>query len=660
VNPNYAESEILGVPVHPTVDAIPAGVDIAYVVTPAEVVPSVVQDCGDAGVAGVVVMAAGFSEEGNERLEGETVRIARENGIRIVGPNINGMFNTAVNLDLVGIGMSNIPRGNVSILSQSGNFASSVIHKANTEGWVGFDLYVGIGNEADIGFDEYLGFLAERDTTDGILMYIEGLNNGEAFVRRASGITPEKPIVVLKGGGSEAGKRSARSHTGSIAGNSDVVADVFSQAGIVTVDRWDETLPVMKTLVDVPAAAGDNVGIITDGGGHATHAADSLSKRGLHVPDLQRDTQEAIRERVPEAGNASNPVDLLTLEGDMERLVDCARIMIADGAIDALLVCGFYGGYNHRFAGESAETEVEVGRELEQLSEEFGVPVIVQSLYGNTDIDSIRGLKDLDVPILSSINRAVASIEASVTYGRHLETHDRKSDLYPSSDTAKRTTSPNGRVSEAEARSILQEYDLPIVEWDVARTADEAVRIADKFGTPVSMKVVSAEIPHKTDVGGVELDIVGREAVRRGFDSIRENVNSSRPDSQVDGVLISPMVDEGQELVVGMVRDEEVGPVIMFGLGGVFVEALEDVSFRGVPLTEFDARELIGGIRSESLLDGIRGQERVDRDALTDLLLKVSEVTVANPRIEEFELNPIIANGDALSIVDVNMTMSRE
>ena len=662
VNPKYAGETIRGREVYPEVSAIPDPVDLACVVTPAHVVPSVIEDCGQADVAGALVIAAGFSEIGNDDLEERMVAAAREYDVRLIGPNTNGLINVHHGLDL--LGRSNIPQGSIAMISQSGNIASALVYEAINAGTEGFSFYISVGNEADVAFHEFLPYLVTHEETDVAMCYVEGMSDGRSFLREAAKFVQEKPITALKGGLSDAGKQSAASHTASIAGSGAVIDDVYRQAGVVRVERADELLAVSDALANLPPADGPNVGILSDGGGHATHAADSLAEHGLTVPDLEPETQERIRDLVPEqAPNVVNPVDVLTLEYDMDIYYDCAEAMLADPNVDALLLCGYFGGYGINYNSEETTREAEVAERLVDLPGEHGKPVVAQTMFADHDSRAVKVLADSTIPVFESINTATRCVAALETYGSHLQTADLKSDFVveataePSGVVAATIEDGRTRLSEYEAKCLLREYDVPVTPFERATNADEAVAAAENFDGAVAMKVLSRDILHKSEAGGVALDVAGADAVRATYQDLLANAQEYDEDAAIEGVLVSPMVGDGVEVIVGVTHDEEVGPVVMFGLGGIFVEVLEDVTFRALPLTEFDAREMLDDIDASDVLRGAREQESVDRDALIELLVTVSELAAANPEIAELDINPAIASSDGIEIVDAAVTL---
>lgn len=663
VNPNY-DGDIRGLPVYDTVAETPGTPDLAFVATPAETIPQLVEECGDSGVAGAVVIAAGFSEVGEAALETEIRDAARESGVALVGPNIQGIYNVHAGLNL--LGGYDMPKGNLALLTQSGNVGLELGAHADGRPSTGFSFNIGVGNETTLRFDEFLEFLDADVHTDAIVLYVDGMADGRAFLQTARDVVQRTPIVVLKGGLTAEGKQSVQSHTASLAGDRDVLDAAYRQAGVVRVDRSDHVVPVADALAKLPPAAGDNVAILTDGGGNATLAADGLSRRGLSVTDLSEATRARLNELVPDAPNTTNPVDMMGLQGDGDLSIfyDCAEALVADPAVDSLIMTGAFGAYeSHGPGGGKSNQEPEVARRIASLVDEYNTPIAVHCIYGAHGSPALDAFEENDVPTYGSLDVALSCLAKVTQYGRHLSNHEQKSDfnLEATRDrhsiVREATVAKAHTLSEYDSKRLLDDEGLSVAPFTLATTAAEAVDAAASYDHPVAMKVVSEDIVHKTDADCVALDVEGADAVDETFSALLDNANSHRPDCEVDGVLVSPMLEASVELIVGTTHDEEVGPVLMFGVGGIFVEVLDDVGFRALPVTESEARSLIDEIDSQELLDGVRGTDGVDREALVDLLVAVSDLVTANPSIAELDLNPVFASADGATIVDASIVL---
>ena len=663
---NPSADEIRGLTVYPTVSAIPGRIDLALIVTPAQVVPQILEDCAETDLAGAVVIAVGFGEAGEdgEALEAEIVSLAHENDIRLIGPNTSGLINVHQGLNLVGADI--VPDGDLGLLCQSGNMAISLFTEAATRNGVGFSHYVGVGNEADLKFHEYLPYLDADPETNVIVCYVEGFSDGRAFLQEARQVTTETPLVVLKSGQTSIGKRSASSHTGSLAGDAAVTDAVLNQAGVVTVDRSDELLSVANALASLPASGGANIGILADGGGHATLAADALAKRGLNVPKLDPSAQDALASVLPTAASMVNPVDVAGgTDDDQSVFVDCAEAILSDPTIDSLLLTGLFGGYGIRFAEQYTTVEIEAAEALATLAVQYEKPIVVQSAYEGFDTKPHTVLREHGIPVVESLDVATACVAALATYGGHTNGSVERSDFRLSEDAttnnALRTACTDGRsqLSEVDSKRVIVEADLPVTPFEVVNDPDGARAVATRYGEPVAMKIVSPDILHKSDAGGVALNVT-TENVAATYTDLIDAARAYDKTATIDGVLVSPMRDAAVELIVGVLDDDQFGPTIMCGVGGVFVEIFEDVAFRALPLTEADAREMLDDIDAQELLDGARGNPPVDRDAIVDLLCRVSALVEANASIEELDLNPVFATPDGVEIVDAAITLDTE
>ncbi|MDQ2050870.1 acetate--CoA ligase family protein [Natronolimnohabitans sp. A-GB9] len=662
---NPSADEIRGLEVYASIADVPEPVDLALIVVPGPVVPAVLEECGEVDVGGAVVVAVGFGEtdDEGEALEEEIVSIARENDVRLVGPNTSGLINVADGANLVGA--DGVPEGDLGLLCQSGNLAIALFTEAAGREGVGFSHYVGVGNEADLQFDEYLPYFERTDETDAVVCYVEGFSDGRAFLEQAHETTRETPIVVCKSGRSDVGKRSASSHTGSLAGDAAVADAVFRQAGVVSVDRSDELLATADALASQPPIDGENVAILADGGGHATLAADALADRGLSVPPLADETQRRLEDVLPDAASVRNPVDVAGgTDDDPSVFADCAAALFDDPNVDAVLLSGLFGGYGERFTDDLEPIERTAARDIADAAAATDTPLVVQSAYESADPDPHAILRENEVPVYESLDIAVACLSALSEYGTHLQVADEKSsfELDRASGDERGgirslSADASGRTfSEYDAKELLKEYGAPVTPYSLVESADAAERAAAEFDGPVAMKVVSPDLIHKTEADAVALDVAD-EAVGSTYETLLENARAYAPDAAIDGVLVSPMRTDGVEVIVGATRDEQFGPVVMFGLGGVFVEVLEDVTFRAAPLSERDARAMIDEIDAQAILDGARGDPPVDRDALVDVLRSVSRLVADNSDVSEVDLNPVLAGEDGAEILDASIVL---
>ncbi len=663
VNPN--QDRIFERPAYDTVVNIPSRVDLAFIAIPAAFVPDAIRECGKKGVAGAVINTAGFGEIGEETLEEQLADAATEAGVRIIGPNIEGVDFAHQNVHLLG-GIRTTP-GHLGMLTQSGNMGHQLSVDAQDSGNVGFSYNIGVGNETDIGFHEYLDFLGGDDLTNGVVAYVEGMKDGRAFLQEARRVSREKPIVIQKSGRTSAGKGSAKSHTASIAGDIDVLESAYRQAGVQPVESVDLLVPVAEALTNAPIPEGPRVAVLTDGGGHATATADALKRKGLELPELSTETQTTLEEIYQLSPSLDNPVDVMGSADHEVMWYETARYILEDPNVDALLIAGAALGYEECWDGKEGERDPKIARKLADLVDELGKPVVFASMWEELGCSTaLEHLAANGVPVYERIDIAVAALRALADYGTHLAAAERKTDfVLGDGPNANPTVSAavdadRGTLSEYESRELLSEYGAPVAPFELAETAAEAQTTAAGFDGPVAMKIVSRDIVHKSEAGGVELDIEGETAVSDTFDRILRRVNEYAPEAETEGVLVSPMVGEGVELIVGVADDPEIGPVITCGLGGILVEALADAAFRALPVTQYDAREMLEDIGAQSLLEGPRNLPAVDRDELVDLIRAVSELVSENPAIRELDMNPVIATSDGLSVVDASIEIETQ
>jgi acetate---CoA ligase (ADP-forming) len=669
VNPN--EDSILGIKCYPKVSDIEGPVEIVLITTPAASVPAILEDCGKKGVSGAVIIAGGFGEIGEtgKKLENILVDTARRNDIRLIGPNTSGLINVASRLNLVGL--HNVPSGDIALLSQSGNMALTLITEASIKSSKGFSYYVGVGNEADTHFHEYLKFFMDDPVTNVILMYVEGMRDGRAFLRQAYEITRSKPIIMLKSGRSATGQRTAGSHTGALAGISEVARKAFRRVGIIIVENSDEMFPAAETLSSLPPVKNNRIAILADGGGHATIAADLLSDANIDIPALCEKTQAKLREILPAAAAVGNPVDVAG-GADASPIVfaKCANILLHDPQIGGLLLVGLFGGYGIRFSESLTFEEEDAAHQMGKLVHSTKKPIVVHSLYNFARPHALDLLRYYGITVYDSLEIASKCIGVLTDQGNFLQSYEAQTNfVFDWGAKAKRggkdiivQARKEGRtvLLEHEARSLLELHGAACGAYRLAVSVEEAIEAASSMEGPLAMKIVSPQILHKSEAGGVKLDLKGEPALRKAYEEIIANAKRYSGAAEIRGVLVTPMACQGQELIVGTKIDDQFGPVIMFGIGGIMVEVLKDVSFRVLPLTNREARLMIDDIRSVALLDGYRGRPAVDRKAIRRLLLIVSEVVEAYPEIQEMDFNPVIANEDSVEIVDARILLKTE
>jgi len=663
INPRAAE--IQGLRAYPDLASVPGPIDLALVCTAARTVPEIIEQCGRKGVAGAIVLALGFGESGAEgrELEARTLEAARRGNVRVIGPNTSGIFNAHCALNLVGF--ADLRKGGIGIVSQSGNVALALATEGALAGHAGFSTYIGVGNESDLRFHDYLAHLGADAHTTAIAMYVEGFKEPLRFLETAAEVAWRKPVVLCKGGRTTTGQQAARSHTGSLAGDYAVAKACLRSAGVVVVERSDALLPVVECLSLLREMRSRRVAILADGGGHATIAADALGALGLQLPELAPATRERLAAVLTPQAVIANPVDVANSADSAPGVIaECADIILADPAIDALLVVGMFGGYALRFSETLAAAEATAGTRFAALLGEHGKPIVMHSIFAPRKPEALEHARAGGIPLHGSIEMAALALSALAEYSEWRR-RPRRVPAAPRTppERAQRifeTARAESRraLLEPEALDLLDAYGIATPPHALVRNEAETLAAVERFGAvPLALKIVSPDILHKTEVGGVRLGVRGATEVEAARVALRAAVRQKVPRVDIRGVLATPMAGRGVELIVGVTRDRQFGPVMMFGLGGTLVESLREVAFHRLPLDREEALELVASLRTQEVLDGTRGLPVVDRVRLAALIAGVSDLCLAHPEIAELDLNPVVAGADALAILDARIVL---
>ncbi len=657
---NPKRDELFGMKAYHSITDIPTEVDLVMVVVAPKFVSSAVADSIRMGAKGVIIITAGLGESGEEgkRIEAEILSEAAKTGAYVIGPNCSGMFNASADINMLGI--PTINKGSISILTQSGNVIDSLTHFARMRG-CGFNKLINVGNAIGVRLHEYITYLKEDPDTKVIATYLEGIRGGNELVRVAREAAKTKPIIALKVGKSSAGARATASHTGSLAGDDVIVDAAFRQAGIVRVSNPDELVDMADVFSRCPLPKGNRVVIMSEGGGDNSIAADNAEKYGMQVLLLGRDTQEKILPVLLAGMPAHNPIDYGgTAEENPHVITECVKACMEDDDVDGILITGFFGGFFDIIAPHIAELEEQTARELVDLVEKYQKPLIVNTSYARDPIASLDILKEAGIPVIESSDRASQCMSALMHFAvtqkkiRNMRMPEGTVTERPEVKKLFRNVADESRrnLLETESRELLAEYGVSLPDAVLVKTPEEAVEAAEKLGYPLAMKIVSPDIIHKSDAGGIRLNLASADEIKAAFDEIIKNAGKVTTPEKIVGVLLSPMASRGQECIIGMIRDAQFGPVIMFGLGGIFVDVLKDVSFRVAPLADEDIDAMIKEIKGYRILTGVRGEKPKDVEAIKDILAKLSGIAIDNPEIDEIDLNPVIVHEKGLSIVD--------
>ncbi|MBZ0272206.1 acetate--CoA ligase family protein [bacterium] len=647
---------ILDRPVARSIRDVEPGVDMIVVTTPAGTVTSVARECVEARAKNLVVITSGFSEIGRRGEEASLVDIARAGGARVLGPNIFGLYSAPASLNAT-FGPARVPKGNIAIVSQSGAIGIAMIGKAASEN-LGLSAIVSVGNKADLTEADLLEHFRSDPTTRAVLLYIEGLRDGERFLSAAAKVAREKPIIVLKSGWSKRGAAAAASHTGSLAGENEVFDALTSQAGILRAETLSDAFRWCAFLSSAPEPReGDGAVIVTNGGGVGVMATDASERHGVRLIDDVAMMHERFDACVPEFGSVRNPVDLT----GQAVAADYRHALAA--AIDEPKISSVIALF--------CETAVVVVDELFEIIRESnerarGVKPIVYALFGGHAMEELAArLRHAGVPAYGEVYDAVAALGALVRHARHRETPARPKP--PEIDTARigkivakvRRERRTALLSH-EAFEVMHAIGVGVPDSALAASLDDALAHARRIGYPVALKIVSRDILHKTDAGGVLLNLDDDRELVDGYETVMHRARRAKPGARIDGVLVTRMAKPGVEVIVGARRDSVYGPVVMFGIGGIYVEVMKDVAFRGLPVTRREAAEMIGEIRGYPLLLGVRGEKRKDIPRVIDTLLRVAALIEACPEVTDVEINPIMvyAEGEGVSSVDARILVA--
>jgi acetyltransferase len=635
---NPKAGQILDLPAFASVGAVPEPIDLAVIVIPYPLVPGVLRECGEKGIPAAIVISAGFREAGSEgaERERELVEIAAQYGIRLIGPNCLGVIDTVTPLNAsFSAGMP--PGGPMAFMSQSGALGTAILDWA-LAGRLGLSKFVSLGNKADVSETDLLRHWAADSDSKVILCYIEGLPDGAEFIRVAREVSQHKPVVAIKSGITQSGARAVTSHTGSLAGSEQAYEAAFRQAGVLRAESLQDLFDLALAFGYLPPIRGDRIAIVTNAGGPGILATDALERLGLKLARFRPEVIRQLEQVLPDAASASNPVDLL---GDAlaERYRFALDLVIGDPQVDAVLVI---------MAPQAVSEMTETAQVVIDLAGRSKIPLLA-CFMGEANMQrATKLLQAHGVPNIPFPERAARALQGMDQYRRRQAEPAPQIETFEADRPAVRRSFDaalaEGRVTlgDAEARGVLAAYGFNLPASEIAANAREAVEIAERIGYPVVLKVASPDILHKTDVGGVRVDLQNAEQVVDAFDLITYRSLRYLPEARLWGCLVQKMMPPGLEVLLGMNRDPQFGPLVTFGLGGIYVEILKDVSFRIAPFSRGEAESMLQEIRARALLEGARGQPPVDRQALVEALLRVGQLVHDFPEIAELDINPFI------------------
>ncbi len=655
VNPRA--DEILGLKAYPSVLDIPTDVDLAVIAVPASVVPSVVEECGKKRIPFAVIISAGFREVGEEgqKREIKITGIAKKYNLRIVGPNCLGILDlhTPINASFSG----KMPkRGNIAFISQSGALISAILDWSLRRG-IGFSKIVSLGNKADLNETDFIEALGDDPYTRVILLYLESIEQGKRFVEVSARVSRRKPIVLLKGGVTDAGARAAKSHTGAMIGSSAALRAATKKAGIFLTSDLTEFFDIAMAFSFQEPPQGNKVCIITNAGGVGVVTADQILAHGLKLAELGESTKDFLRSNLPPMASIANPIDVI---GDAR----ASRYRIA---IDAVLSDRNVDGAIIALTPQAMTEPMETAKAIVELNKKHPDKPILAIFLGGEQVErAVNFLIERGIPTFDMPERAVKAMASLCEYRRVRELLEGMSTPIPKGISTAKSLIQKARAEkrktllEPEAIELIRRYGIPAVPTKLATSLEQAIELANEMGYPVALKIASPDILHKADVEGIALNIRDESELKEAYERISRSVSSNLPTAQIYGVTIQKMAPKGKEVIIGVNRDPVFGHVIMFGLGGALTELFKDISYRLTPLSPKEAEDMITETKAYYLLKGFRGARPSDIDSVIQVLLRTSSLVTDIPEISEMDINPLFVydEGEGCQAVDVKVVLS--
>lgn len=654
------ESSIKGIKAYKYVVDVPDDIDLAILVFPSSVCHMALEQCGQKGIKSVIIISAGFKEVGEAGLkkEKQLIEIARKYDMSFIGPNCLGVINTDPETLLNASFAREMPEtGNIGFLSQSGALCTAVLDYAQAK-HIGFSKFISFGNKADISEIDLLYYLMKDEETKVILMYLEEISDGKALINAAQEVIQKsgKPILIIKSGRTEEGASAAASHTGSLAGADDICDAAFEQAGIIRCDNIEEMFNKAIAFAYQPAPRTEKVAIITNAGGPGVLTTDAAISSGLKLAKFSEETTKVLKKALPATANIKNPVDVI---GD-------ARADRYTAAIQAAFDDEDVAGVFVILTPQSMTDIDNIAEEVTKIAEGQTKPIYA-SFMGEKDVASgIDILQKHKIPHYILPESMCSAFQVVHHFNKNVKdsTHEVSTLDNIQREEANKLMDKvmsNGRtfIPEVETIDILRTYGLPVPQGSLAVSEEDAVKIADEIGYPVVMKVVSDQVLHKSDVKGVELNLKSAQDVRDAYNRIHDNVSTLQPDASITGIYVIKMITGSEEVILGIKRDPSFGPVLMFGLGGIFVEVFRDISFGVAPLSYEEARKMIEKTRAYKILSGARGRTPRDIDKIVDALIRLGQLAIDYPQIQELDINPlfVLNEGQGSVIGDARMLL---
>jgi len=644
-------------PLYTDLAQVPDPVDLAILIVPPQSTPQTIADCAQRNIKAVTIVASGFREAGTEgaALEQECLTIARTHGVRLLGPNCIGTLDTHLPLDTTFLQPPMPAQGHIGFISHSGAFCAAIIDWARAQGF-GFSQLVSLGNQADVNETDMLPMLAADIHTRVIVLYMESVSDGRRFVDVARAVTQHKPVIALKVGRFESGQKAAASHTGALAA-SDIAFDAaFDKAGILRADSAEQMFDWARALENCPLPRGKNIAILTNAGGPGVIAADALEHHGLTLAQLQELTLKSLSAILPTAASVTNPVDMLA-SASPEQYASCLNLLLEDDNVDGALVIlppppMFKAEDVAEKIVQTLESDSSLSASGKPLDSRTRKPVVIALMGSILVEEAAKTFQLANIPTYPFPERAASALSALVKRAEFLATE--------TAETSEEKFSKISVNSVANPEDLLATYEIPTAPIKLARDESEAIVIANELGYPLVMKIASPNILHKSDVGGVILNIKDESSLSSAYAQMIRRVKEAKPEARIDGVHLQRQITQGQEVIVGMVRDPQFGALMMFGSGGVEVEGLKDVAFALAPLNQAEAEKMIRKTWAGRKFKGFRNIPPADEESVIDVLIRLSRLAFEEETIEEIEINPLRVLSKGAVAVDIRMRRKGE
>jgi len=647
---NLKSKKIFGLKVYPSVKDIPEVVDIALFVIPSQFVLGALEECGEKGIKNAIIISAGFKEVGGEGkvLEEKLVAIAKKHKINILGPNCLGFLDSTINLN-ASFSEGMILPGKVAFMSQSGAICTAMLDWALASR-LGFSRFISLGNKSGINENDLLEFLMNDDKTKVVLAYLEGFADGAKFLQIARKLTIKKPLIIIKSGRTAAGQAAISSHTGSLAGADEAVNAALKQTNTLRAETLEELFDLVEMFSNYDTIRNNKIAVVANAGGPGVMTTDAVTESCMELAQLEKSTTLKLKKDLPVTANIHNPIDVIG-DARADRYEAAIKAVMQDKNVGSVIV----------ILTPQSVTEIDKTAEVIIKYRNKEKPIIASFIGGVKVASGIDILEKNKIPHYSFPNIAVDTLEKFYTYSQDKKSTE-KFIKFPVSAAARKQIADilknkavNGSIDFLDCEKILRAYNIPVIKSALAKNSEEAGKMADKLGYPIAMKVISADIIHKTDAGGVKIKLADKAAVEKAFNEIMTSCRRYNKKARIDGILLQPMVKDGKEIIFGLKRDPQFGPLLMFGLGGVYVEVLKDVAFRLAPLSYEQATKMVSEIKTYKILTGVRGEKACDIESIVTTILKLGQLALDYPELKEMDINPAFVTSKGLMVVDMRM-----